>query len=135
MPSRPASQVALVVKNPPADAGDTRDAGSIPGSGRSLKEGTATHSSNLAWEIPWTEEPGVTQSRTRLKRLSMHARRLSSFLSVRCLEACPRWSPPWAAGRRVFCGPCLVGIFLSPQSPPHSTLASLIYAPLGGVGL
>ena len=30
-----ASQVALVVKNPPANAGDTRDAGLIPGSGRS----------------------------------------------------------------------------------------------------
>ena len=30
-----ASQVALVVKNPPANAGDARDAGSIPGSGRS----------------------------------------------------------------------------------------------------
>ena len=30
-----ASQVALVVKNPPANAGDIRDAGSIPGSGRS----------------------------------------------------------------------------------------------------
>ena len=30
-----ASQVALVVKNPPANAGDRRDAGSIPGSGRS----------------------------------------------------------------------------------------------------
>ena len=30
-----ASQVALVVKNPPANAGDVRDAGSIPGSGRS----------------------------------------------------------------------------------------------------
>ena len=29
-----ASQVALVVKNPPANAGDLRDAGSIPGSGR-----------------------------------------------------------------------------------------------------
>ena len=29
------SQVALVVKNIPADAGDTRNAGSIPGSGRS----------------------------------------------------------------------------------------------------
>lgn len=35
----------------------------------------------------------------------------------------------------MFCGPCLVGIFLSPQSLPHATLASLIYAPLGGVGL
>ena len=30
-----ASQVALVVKNPPANAGDIRDMGSIPGSGRS----------------------------------------------------------------------------------------------------
>ena len=29
------TQVALVVKNPPADAGDVRDTGSIPGSGRS----------------------------------------------------------------------------------------------------
>ena len=29
------SQMALVVKNPPANAGDIRDAGSIPGSGRS----------------------------------------------------------------------------------------------------
>ena len=28
------SQVVLVVKNPPANAGDLRDAGSIPGSGR-----------------------------------------------------------------------------------------------------
>ena len=30
-----ASQVALVVKNPPANAGDSREAGSIPGLGRS----------------------------------------------------------------------------------------------------
>ena len=29
------SQVALMVKNPPANAGDARDMGSIPGSGRS----------------------------------------------------------------------------------------------------
>ena len=34
-----ASQVALVVKNPPANAGDARDAGLIPGSGRSPGEG------------------------------------------------------------------------------------------------
>ena len=34
-----ASPVALVVKNPPANAADTRDAGSIPGSGRSSGEG------------------------------------------------------------------------------------------------
>ena len=34
-----ASQVVLVVKNPPANAGDIRDMGSIPGSGRSPGEG------------------------------------------------------------------------------------------------
>ena len=34
-----ASQVALVVKNPSASAGDIRDTGSIPGLGRSLGEG------------------------------------------------------------------------------------------------
>ena len=33
-----ASQVALVVKNPPANSGDLRDMGSIPGSGRSPRE-------------------------------------------------------------------------------------------------
>ena len=35
----PASQVALVVKHSPASTGDIRDAGSIPGSGRSTGEG------------------------------------------------------------------------------------------------
>ena len=34
------------------------DVGSIPGSGKSLEKEMATHSSILAWEIPWTEEPG-----------------------------------------------------------------------------
>ena len=41
------------VKNPPANAGDVS---SIHGSGRSLEKKMATHSSILAWEIPWTEE-------------------------------------------------------------------------------
>ena len=53
-----ALQVALVVKNLLAMAGDVRDTGFIPGSGRSLEEDMATHSSILAWRIPWTEEPG-----------------------------------------------------------------------------
>ena len=34
-----ASQVAIVVKNPPGNAGDVRDEGSIPGLGRSPDEG------------------------------------------------------------------------------------------------
>ena len=57
-----ASRVALVVKNPSASAGDVRNKGSIPGSGRSPGGGDATHSSILAWRIPWTEEPGRLQS-------------------------------------------------------------------------
>ena len=51
-----ASQVVLVVKKPPAKAGDKRDVGSIPGSEDPLEEGMATHSSIPAWRIPWTEE-------------------------------------------------------------------------------
>ena len=47
------------VKNLPASAGDT---GLIPESGRSLEKEMATHSSILAWEIPWTEELGGLQS-------------------------------------------------------------------------
>ena len=38
------------------------DPGSIPGSGGSLEKEIATHSSTLAWKIPWTEEPGRLQS-------------------------------------------------------------------------
>ena len=55
-------QVVLVVKNLPAKAGDVRDAGSVPGLGRSPGEGMATHSSILAWRIPRTEQPGGLQS-------------------------------------------------------------------------
>ena len=39
-----------------------------------LEEGMATHSSILAWRVPWTEEPGVTKSQTGLKqRTRTHA--------------------------------------------------------------
>ena len=51
-----------MVKNPPANAGDTRDAGSILGWEDPLEEGMATHSSILAWRIQRTEEPGRLQS-------------------------------------------------------------------------
>ena len=53
-----ASQVALVVKNPPANAGDSRDIGSIPGLGRFPGEGNGNPLYIHAREIPWTEEPG-----------------------------------------------------------------------------
>ena len=57
-----ASQVAPVVKNLLADAGDIRGTDLIPRSERSPGGGTATHSSILAWRIPYTEEPGGLQS-------------------------------------------------------------------------
>ena len=31
-----------------------------------LEKGMVTYSNILAWRIPWTEEPGVTKSRTQL---------------------------------------------------------------------
>ena len=60
------------IKNPPA-SGDLRHAGSILDWKDPLEEGMATHSSILAWRIPWTEQAegpvhGVIKSRTRLKR-------------------------------------------------------------------
>ena len=51
-----------MVKNPPASAGDIRHTGSILSLEDPLEEGMATHSSILAWRIPWTEEPGGLQS-------------------------------------------------------------------------
>ena len=98
-----------VVKNLPANEGDTRPEGSIPGLGRSpgagsglpwcfrwwnvclpmwetqvrslgwedpLEKEMATHSSTLAWKIPWTEEPGRLQSvglqRVTTEQLKFH---------------------------------------------------------------
>ena len=68
-----------MVKNPPANAGDIKDAGSMRvqslGWEDPLEDGMATHPSIPAWRIPWTEEAtvhGVTRSWTRLKRLSTH---------------------------------------------------------------
>ena len=81
-----ASQVALVVKNLPANAGDMRDVGSIPGSRRSPRGG---HGNPLqysclekvtdrggAW---WVTIHRVIKSQTRLKQLSTHARYLVFF--------------------------------------------------------
>ena len=48
-----------MVKNSPASVGD---AGSIPDQEDSLEKEMATHCSILAWEIPWTENPGGLQS-------------------------------------------------------------------------
>ena len=49
-------------ENLPTNARHIRDVGSILGLGRSPEEGVATHSSILAWRLPWTEETGGLQS-------------------------------------------------------------------------
>ena len=49
--------MALVVKSMPTGVGEVGDTDSIPGSEDPLEKGMATHSSILAWRIPWTEEP------------------------------------------------------------------------------
>ena len=68
--------MSTVVKNPPANAGDARHAGSIPGSGKSLGVGngnplqyTCVENSmdRGAW---WAAVHGITKSWTRLKQLS-----------------------------------------------------------------
>ena len=59
LPDREASLEAQTVKTPPAAQGTQ-----VPSLGWEdpLEEGMATHSSILAWRIPWTEEPGGLQS-------------------------------------------------------------------------
>ena len=51
-----------MVKNLPASTGDTGDVGLIPKLGRFPGEEMTTYSSILAWETPWTENPGRLQS-------------------------------------------------------------------------
>ena len=51
-----------MVKKLPADVGDARDVGSIPGLRRSPGGEMAPDSSRLAWNIPWAENSGRLQS-------------------------------------------------------------------------
>ena len=73
------SQLALVVLNLPANAGDIRDAGLIPQVGKiPLGLGMAIHFSIIAWRIPWTKESSGLQSIASqvvghdLKKLRLH---------------------------------------------------------------
>ena len=73
-----AFQVALAIKSPPVSAGDIRDVGSIPGSGRSLRGGHGNLLQYPCLENPmdrgawWATVLRVTKSQTQLKQLSMH---------------------------------------------------------------
>ena len=85
-----AFQVLPVVKNPPANSRGIRDTDSILGSGRSLAEGVATHSSILAWRILWTEEPGVLQSKeSNMTEATEHAHTVRLKMHIHCHLAIP----------------------------------------------
>ena len=72
-----ASQVALVIKNLPANAGDKRDTGSIPALGRSPGEGNGNPLQYSCLENPmdrgtWLAAvQGVTKSQIRLSDLAL----------------------------------------------------------------
>ena len=74
-----ASQVALVVKNPPASSGNTRDIGSVPQWGGSPRGGPGNPLQYFCLENPmdrgawWATVHSVAKNWTRLKQLSTHA--------------------------------------------------------------
>ena len=71
--------MALVVKNPPANAGDIRDMGSVPGSERSSGEGKGNPLQYSCLQNPmdrgawWATVHGTTKIQKELKQLSTHA--------------------------------------------------------------
>jgi len=81
------------VKNPTCNAGDTGDAGSIPGSGRSLEEGNGYPIQYSYLENPmdrgawWATVHGITKNRTWLKQLSMHSKHTPRFIYPRLMKA------------------------------------------------
>ena len=94
-----ASQVPLLVKSPPANAGDVRDEGLIPGWGRSLGGGLGNPLQYSCLENPmdrgaWQAAVHrVTKSQTRLTQLSMHTCYLEKGLRT-----------AWAVGFSRGCG-------------------------------
>ena len=97
-----------------------------------LQEGMATHSSILAWEIPWTEETGRLQSmgcqRVR-HNLVTEQQQQRVLLSVTQVSKVPSWShvgeqretvKPQPPGHRIptLCSPCLCGSWPLSQPPP-----------------
>ena len=78
-----------VVKNPLANSADS----GIWSLGQEdpLEEEMATHSSILAWKIPWREEPGGLQSQESQRRLSTHMHYIIPFrirkTKVKCKQS------------------------------------------------
>ena len=81
-----ASLVVQLIKNPPANAGDTRDVGSIPGLGKSLGEGNGSPLQYSCLENPmdrgalWATVHEVATSRTRLSTHTLVTRQVGHFI-------------------------------------------------------
>ena len=118
-----ASQVVLMVKNPPANTGDVRDAGLTTGSGRSPGGGhrkplqypcLKNHTDRVAW---WATVHWVAKSRTWLKRLS----KLRKF---KCYWRLDDYLP-------IYLSIISLSIYLSIEQvlSSHGTWGSLIFVP------
>ena len=89
-----------MVKNPPANAGDIRDTGSIPGLGRSTGGGHGNPLQYCCLENPmdrgawWAMFHRVTKSWTQLKRLSMLSMQCVYVNAAKSLQSCPTLSDP-----------------------------------------
>ena len=103
-----------VIKTLPANAGVSGDAGLIPGSGRSPGEGKSNPFQFhfhfhyiMAWEIPWTEEPGGLQSMESQSQI-----RLSNWACTRKgYLSCHFWHPPlWSNLPLPSVSPCLCAL-------------------------
>ena len=122
--SHRASQVVLVVENPPANAGDRRDAGSVSESGRFPGGGNGCSPQHSCLKNPrdrgaWRATVhGVTESRTLLKWLSTHACASHKPNFLRKRESCTSWNsancpyeppPSWDSGEKwnLVCESCL----------------------------
>ena len=103
--------VALVVKNLSSNAGDTETQLWSLGQEYPLEDEIATHSSTLAWRIPWTEEPGWLQS-SGLKRVRydwVHTR-LSTHTHTLNTTYCPsHWDERIEKNTRLWHGDRSVG--------------------------
>ena len=90
----------------------------IPGLGRSLAKGMATHSSILAWRIPWTEEPGGLQSMGSHKAGQMGSHNSCHFPFLVCLTSSRAASFPVSLS-----GKKISESFLSSPSRPRLSAA------------
>ena len=118
---------STVVKNLPANAGDTGDLSSILGLGSSLEEVLTTHSHILDWKIPWTEERARLQPMRWQNRLI-----LSLYLSSFSVTLAYAVSLPFATRTILTTPASLLSSFWPPCSPSHPSfpLRGFLLSPL-----